>query len=184
MRAKTARALIKSPIDLVVGTLRQLGMHPSDAIPFAVAAAGMGQNLFAPPNVRGWPGRQAWINSSSLLARKQFLDRLLRADAVAANAPSGEDAMSAAASPPAAAVGDTERVRAIRFLRAVDRSIRSVQFDSTAWVAQWKSTADARARDDAIVRLLFAVPPRTALQRSEPVALLRGLVLDPAYELK
>ena len=40
-----------------------------------VAAAGMGQNLFSPPNVKGWPGGEAWINTSTLLARKQFLDR-------------------------------------------------------------------------------------------------------------
>ena len=178
-------ALIKSPIDLVVGTLRQFGMRPGDTIPFAVAGAGMGQNLFAPPNVKGWPGQEAWINTSSLLARKQFLDRLLRADAAAANAPSAEDAMSAAAPPPAAAGKDTERVRAARFLRAVDRGIRSVQFDSAAWFAQWKAPRDAQARNDDAVRLLFAVAPQTPPpQEPESLALLRELVLDAAYELK
>ena len=43
----------------------------------AVALAGMGQNLFSPPNVRGWPGGDAWINTHTLLARKQFLERAL-----------------------------------------------------------------------------------------------------------
>ena len=38
----------------------------------------MGQNLFSPPNVKGWPGGEAWINASTLLARKQFLERLSR----------------------------------------------------------------------------------------------------------
>ena len=66
--------LVKSPVDLVVGTLRQFGMHPGDTIPFAVAAAGMGQNLFAPPNVRGWPGQETWINTSSA-ARAQAVSR-------------------------------------------------------------------------------------------------------------
>src|SRR5207237_8801442 len=70
--------LVKSPIDLVVGTRRQFEMKPSEATPFAVAAAGMGQNLFAPPNVKGWPGQETWINASTLLARKQFLERLSR----------------------------------------------------------------------------------------------------------
>ena len=42
--------------------------------------AGMGQNLFSPPNVKGWPGQDTWINASSLLARKQFVDRVLRTD--------------------------------------------------------------------------------------------------------
>ena len=38
----------------------------------------MGQNLFSPPNVRGWPGGDAWINTQTLLARKQFLESLDR----------------------------------------------------------------------------------------------------------
>ena len=75
-------ALVKSPVDLVVGALRQLDQSPADTRPYALAVAGMGQNLFAPPNVRGWPGGDAWINSNTLLARKQFVDRLARSDAV------------------------------------------------------------------------------------------------------
>jgi uncharacterized protein (DUF1800 family) len=73
--------LVKSPVELVVGTLHQLDIAPDDTLPFAQVAAGMGQNLFAPPNVRGWPGGDTWINSNTLLARKQFLDRLARNDA-------------------------------------------------------------------------------------------------------
>jgi hypothetical protein len=59
-----------------------------------------------------------------------------------------------------------------------------VPFDSAAWTAQWKSAGDVRALDDAIVSLLFAVPPQTPPQPSQPLALVRELVLDPAYELK
>jgi len=40
----------------------------------------MSQNLFSPPNVKGWPGGEAWINTNTLLARKQFLARVARAD--------------------------------------------------------------------------------------------------------
>jgi uncharacterized protein (DUF1800 family) len=72
--------LVKSPVDLVVGTLKQFDLKPGEPVPFAVAAAAMGQNLFSPPNVKGWPGGEAWINTSTLLARKAFLDRLFRAD--------------------------------------------------------------------------------------------------------
>ena len=181
-------ALVKSPIDLVVGTLRQFGMHPGETIPFAVAAAGMGQNLFAPPNVKGWPGQEAWINTSSLLARKQFLDRLMRADGGAAAMPravTGE-LMTAVSEPaPAAeAANDAEQARGLRLMRAVDRGVRSVQFDSAAWFAQWKAPADAQARNADAVRLLFAVAPQAPPQATEPLALVRELVLDAAYELK
>ena len=36
--------------------------------------------IFFPPNVKGWPGGEAWITSQTLLARKQFLERLMRVD--------------------------------------------------------------------------------------------------------
>ncbi len=72
--------LVKSPVEFVVGTLRQLEIPPPNGLPFAVLAAGMGQNLFSPPNVKGWPGGNAWIDANTLLARKQFVDRLARAD--------------------------------------------------------------------------------------------------------
>ncbi|WP_258401627.1 DUF1800 domain-containing protein, partial [Burkholderia multivorans] len=55
----------------------------------------LGQNLFYPPNVKGWPGGAMWINSTTLLARKQFVEQLFRATetagmrtGVAANVPS------------------------------------------------------------------------------------------------
>ncbi|HEX3632892.1 MAG TPA: DUF1800 domain-containing protein [Casimicrobiaceae bacterium] len=178
--------LVKSPVDLVVGTLHQFGMHPGDTIPFAVAAAGMGQNLFAPPNVRGWPGQQAWINTSSLLARKQFLDRLMRAEGGAAGMARSMpgETMAADRAPSPEAANDIDQARTLRLMRAIDRGVRSVQFDSAAWFAQWKSPADAQKRSDDAVRLLFAVAPQTPPQATEPMALVRELVLDAAYELE
>ena len=178
--------LVKSPIDVVVGTLHQFGMHPGDTIPFAVAAAGMGQALFAPPNVRGWPGQETWINSSRLLARKQFLDRLMRADGEASGMSQSMpgDRMTISDRTPWPAPDETEQARRARLMRAVDRGVRSVQFDSAAWFAQWKAPSDAQKRNTDAVRLLFAVAPQTPPQSSEPLAMLRELVLDAAYELK
>jgi uncharacterized protein (DUF1800 family) len=178
--------LVKSPIDLVVGTLRQFDLRPGESVPFAVAAAGMGQNLFSPPNVKGWPGQETWINSSTLLARKQFLDRVFRADEAGAMMPM----VRQMAPPPkqaiaAAGAQDQDKMRQIQFQRAMDRGIASVQFDSTAWLAQFKSAPDPARRADAVTRLLVATAPQTAADpHSEPLALVRGIVLDAAYQLK
>jgi hypothetical protein len=38
----------------------------------------MGQVLFAPPNVKGWDGGRAWINTQTLLARYNLADAYLR----------------------------------------------------------------------------------------------------------
>ena len=87
-------ALTKGPVDIVVGTLHTLDIAPAQALPFAVATAGMGQNLFSPPNVKGWPGGESWVNTNTLLARKQFLQRIAQADK-APLAPAPALAMSA-----------------------------------------------------------------------------------------
>jgi hypothetical protein len=40
----------------------------------------LGQGLFRPPNVKGWPGGRAWINSSTLLDRANLVEHLLRGE--------------------------------------------------------------------------------------------------------
>jgi hypothetical protein len=44
----------------------------------------MGQPLFAPPNVKGWPGGKNWLNTSTVLARHNFA-----LDLASANLPVG-----------------------------------------------------------------------------------------------
>jgi hypothetical protein len=189
--------LVKSPIELVVGTLRQFDMKPGEATPFAVAAAGMGQNLFAPPNVKGWPGQETWINASTLLARKQFLERLFRGDEAstrmmpAANAQgpvAGDAAMTGAvpglANQPQVAL-DPEKARQIRFMRAMERGMSSVPFESGVWLAQLDASRGTRTRSSAASRLLLATAPQSMPDAgSEPLALVRALVLDAAYQVK
>jgi hypothetical protein len=53
-----------------------------EPLPLAFLLRSLGEDLFSPPNVKGWPGGDAWINSSTLLARKQFAERVLRVDEV------------------------------------------------------------------------------------------------------
>src|SRR5262249_41098471 len=62
------RARVKSPTELVVGLVKHLGVgQPSEGV--AGAMDRMGQRLFAPPNVAGWPGGNAWVSTSTLLTR-------------------------------------------------------------------------------------------------------------------
>lgn len=71
--------LVKSPVELSVGTLRQFGITPPDWKPLLAVNRALGQDLFNPPNVKGWPGYTDWINTQTLLARKQLLARVFRA---------------------------------------------------------------------------------------------------------
>lgn len=68
---KAYRAKVKSPVELVVGTLRALEVTPqSRNLNFLTAR--MGMSLFQPPNVAGWKGGRAWITSTTLLERLNF----------------------------------------------------------------------------------------------------------------
>lgn len=60
---------VKSPVQWVVQASRELNRQP---LPPGVALpllAELGQNLFAPPSVKGWDGGPAWINSGTLIRR-------------------------------------------------------------------------------------------------------------------
>jgi uncharacterized protein (DUF1800 family) len=71
---KAYRALIKSPAELAAQTLRAAGSDPKGYGEAVAAAAAMGQVLFYPPNVAGWPAGTSWINSSTLLTRVNFVN--------------------------------------------------------------------------------------------------------------
>ncbi|MEE8296661.1 MAG: DUF1800 family protein, partial [Hyphomicrobium sp.] len=77
--AENHGTLIKSPVDLIVGTVHVLGIPVHDARLLARAGRYLGQDIFDPPNVKGWPSGTAWITSSTLLARQRFLERIMRA---------------------------------------------------------------------------------------------------------
>jgi len=68
-------ALIKSPVDLIVSTVRGLNMKFDNYRLLARASHRMGQTLFVPPNVKGWSGGKTWIDSNTLLVRQEFLRR-------------------------------------------------------------------------------------------------------------
>lgn len=70
--------LVKSPVELLVGTARMFQFPVKDTEAFAKYGKRLGQDLFDPPNVKGWPGGTRWITSTTLLARWQWLERSLR----------------------------------------------------------------------------------------------------------
>ena len=69
------RAKIRSPVELLVGLVRGLEIETEFRIDVRTAET-MGQVLFDPPNVAGWPGGPAWLSSGTLFARANFVDGL------------------------------------------------------------------------------------------------------------
>lgn len=63
---------IKSPVELLVGIQRILPMKLQNEEALMVLQRVLGQLLFYPPNVAGWPGGKSWIDSSSLMMRMRI----------------------------------------------------------------------------------------------------------------
>ncbi|MFN3690276.1 MAG: DUF1800 family protein, partial [Fimbriimonadales bacterium] len=88
------RKRVKSPVEFVVGTLRQVGVgerlravNLSDGAGQRLLAAYLrlatqwtrriGQTLLYPPDVAGWHWGKAWITSTTMLERMRFAEFLL-----------------------------------------------------------------------------------------------------------
>ena len=65
------RGLVKSPTEFMVHAARMLGVAlPSKLV--AGSGSGMGQSLFDPPDVNGWPNNESWISSNTVVERVNF----------------------------------------------------------------------------------------------------------------
>jgi uncharacterized protein (DUF1800 family) len=143
------RALPKSPIEFAIGTLRYLGVG---IVPpnLTYQLARMGQEPLNPPSVKGWDGGPAWINTSTLLARFNFVNALVAQTAPGKN---GQPAVTAPNTNPDAFVGrfgmDAAKVAAALVAGAVQDDV----------------TSDVRA---TLVGYLNSATPTAAMQNPLP----------------
>ena len=165
--AENRGVLVKSPVELVVGTLRLFEVRPIDLRPAVIACAGLGQNPFAPPNVKGWPGGEAWINASTLLGRKQLVERVLLNDDRMEARPAMDDMTRAAP-----AKGPQEQAR-----RLMERGLAGYRVDWEKWTG--------RSAAEGADRLVLAIAPASPVP-AEVTGLerVRRLTADPVYQLK
>ena len=68
------RAKIKSPVEFTVGALRELEVHDPYNVPLISIFFSVGQLLFDPPDVGGWPADEGWINTGTILGRYNFMN--------------------------------------------------------------------------------------------------------------
>jgi len=178
--------LVKSPAEFVVGAVREfdIGYADQDATALAAQLRNFGENLFYPPNVKGWPGGENWINSSTLLARKQFIEQLFRATEAHGMRP-------VATNPKASAMSGlipSMMTNAAMKPAAMQRPHPGLRFDLDAWLAQYNTTPDARpglSTQLQLQRAALAVSPADAIEPDvTSSAYLRAMLMDPAYQLK
>jgi uncharacterized protein (DUF1800 family) len=77
---KNTGANIKSPVELIVGIRRILPMQIENEASQLLLQRLLGQILFYPPNVAGWPGGKNWIDSSTLMMRLRIPELIYAGD--------------------------------------------------------------------------------------------------------
>src|SRR5258708_25434345 len=78
---KAYRGRVKSPVELVVGAIRGLGLE-SEGRGLPALLQTMGQTPLDPPNVAGWDGDKvsaAWLSTQTWMSRVNFINLLLGA---------------------------------------------------------------------------------------------------------
>lgn len=71
-------SIIASPVDLITRLRRNIKMQFKEDKAQINLQKVLGQVLFFPPNVAGWPGGKNWVDSSTLLLRMQIPTRIIK----------------------------------------------------------------------------------------------------------
>jgi uncharacterized protein (DUF1800 family) len=66
------RTLVKSPTEVMLHVARALE-QPTLSRAIAQSGSGMGQALYDPPEVGGWPSNASWVSSNNVLTRVNFV---------------------------------------------------------------------------------------------------------------
>jgi uncharacterized protein (DUF1800 family) len=70
---------VLSPVEYVIGAARALELFepPSSTLILAEWCGRLGQDLFYPPNVGGWPGGRSWLTTRALIGRANYAAALV-----------------------------------------------------------------------------------------------------------
>jgi uncharacterized protein (DUF1800 family) len=74
--APTYRTLVKTPTEFMLHAAQALGVPKLSKV-IVTAGSGMGQSLFDPPDVNGWPNNESWISSNTVVERVNFVSAAL-----------------------------------------------------------------------------------------------------------
>jgi hypothetical protein len=179
------RQRLKCPVEFVLGAARAVAhaTEEQEAVrlpPGALAnrMAAMGQELFAPPNVKGWPHGKAWLNTSTVLARNNYA-RQVASGRVAEDVYDGPGAGDAPAAPdgpePAAVYDPADLVRQAKLTEPA----KVVDFLLDLFV---QGDAPAPARAKLVAFVAEGKPKDKALDRRAREA-AHTIMCMPEYQL-
>ncbi len=157
--------LIKSPVELLVGTVRVFKLQVPNSEMLMRLSAQLGQDLFNPPNVKGWPGGPDWISAATLLQRQKFLENcsLLMSDSKFAKT--------------------FFRKRRGRYANEEDAVAFEPSFPGI-W-QRFRGKLDTPQNRQLMEKIILTLPALSVKPEQESIhEMVRRLMLDPAYQLK
>ena len=138
------RALIKSPVELVVGAHRTLDgrAHLSECVQLM---SDLGQNLFEPTTVKGWEGGRLWINSATMLQRVNFASQV-----------TGGERFGKFGATPRTRGSESETVTSYLELLLAESVSKSTHQELTNYLRQ--AGGSTKERSSGLVQLIMTLP--------------------------
>jgi uncharacterized protein (DUF1800 family) len=153
--ARARGSQIKSPVQFAVALLNQLEITPTQWQNVHVILRVLGQDLFYPPNVKGWPGNRAWIDTNKLLLRYNTSSAAVNGDDPRVRRQKRLDEMEEEEAMMGPSRDDDFFEDSKKFKRAA--------FDAAAFFRKWEGRTAADLVDDLVA--YFCVAPLNAEQK-------------------
>jgi uncharacterized protein (DUF1800 family) len=137
------------PVEYVVRAIKELGWQNFSLDRARAPLASMGQALYEPPNVGGWPLGTGWFSTSTMLARSNFAATLASSQKSFIAA----DVQPQASSPQALMTALRERVTTAPFDAMPEQALLNYLVAGGAWTG---SESQVNTRAAGLARLLVA----------------------------
>lgn len=163
---------IKSPVELVIGMQRIMPMTLQNEDILLYIQRALGQFLFYPPNVAGWPGGRQWIDSSTLILRLRMPRLIFDAEEFAVT-PKDDDDVSGG-------MMDDKEMKKLKKISG-GRIIRAdIKWDE---VEQAFAQTDKAKLTDALISTLLQTPAVSFAKNimNEPLQEDKGKIIRETY---
>lgn len=161
---KNIGAKIKSPVELIVGIQRMLPMKLERDEVLLLLQRSLGQLLFYPPNVAGWPGGKNWIDSSTLMMRMRIPQMLDDKDEFNVRPKDDDDQMMGRRDP-----NDDPKATAMAAMGRLNKPIQ-VKIDWSKYTQHYESVPREKLLEQitgVLLQTTFRVSPEIIKQFSD-----------------
>src|SRR5579875_347570 len=188
---------IKGPVRLLIGACRDLRLEVKATPTLAQFTALLGQELFNPPTVKGWPSGKSWITASTLALRCRLGEMLLDGKEITGTEPLGRQRLMALSQNPQEAAATTKRLLEIDAERAEMEKKDGIQvrFDADRLVAA-KMADNPEKLVDALLERMVVTKVRSLTRLTlidacagvpaadRPALAIRLILASPEYQLE